>query len=446
MSTLKITIIVSAIVAVIVGLIATPVVWFFVISNPTRGTIDFATMDFQQSLALDATLSRSQARRDLNYVRDTISRKHFSAIGGLTPEFSAAYDREIAALSNQNTVLCVWRATSRMLHTLNDGHSYIRPILPGLYEHGVNIEVDDDGNIMIERHKGEFFPLRKINGVCIEEFAANAEKHFSCENVYCYYSCLENSFFAAEYLAMAGLEYKTDRIEFTYYRDGLNEFGVAYEWVPSRGLGTLNPDRTDFIRSNFEPEKSRATLILTNYIDNDHYKDYLKGFFTRVQNQNIETVVFDLTRNGGGHVSGVFEKMKYIDVAQYDSYGLFARWAFMQMDMTDLLVMEADAGISFNGRVTNNRYDEAFGGEIIVLTSRVTFSASVMFATILYDNDNINATIVGQPVTNSPTNFSGALLHQLPVSRLMFATTFMYLVRPDAENTDTTLMPARREL
>ena len=152
------------------------------------------------------------------------------------------------------------------------------------------------------------------------------------------------------------------------------------------------------------------------------YKRALNTFFSAVKDRDIKNIAVDLRHNSGGNSLATTEFLKYIDTSRYRTYA-------------HVLRIRGLVNIPLNriGKVyrRNRAYaDLVFSGRVFILTSPQTFSAANWFATVFHDNNL--ATLVGEPIGNSPSAFGNTLKkYVLPTSQLSFSVSMSHFVRPD---------------
>ena len=92
--------------------------------NPYRGTVQ----EFVSSRGMEERISRDEAEEDLTYLLKRLQERHPAWLDGsedLVTAVEAQYDKEIAALGEELSVLELQRAAARIAAKLHDGHTYV---------------------------------------------------------------------------------------------------------------------------------------------------------------------------------------------------------------------------------------------------------------------------------------------------------------------------------
>mgnify|MGYP005991864103 CR=1 FL=1 len=196
---------------------------------------------------------------------------------------------------------------------------------------------------------------------------------------------------------------------------------------------------------------------------------YLQEFFNKVQEQNIENLIIDLSYNTGGDerigkqlIWYLTEKSpegftEYINNSEYfktqikEDYKKY-NTLFQTKHQKDLPKGE----VNITDKLFNEHYFEniesnespflldksipKFKGNIYVIISHTTFSAGQVLATTITDNKL--AKTIGKPTGNKPTGQTGASMFKLPNTKKIIAISYTYMERPDkTKNHENTLFP-----
>lgn len=397
---LKIFLIILAFLLVLVAF-----AYFFL--NPYKGSV----LDWKkQNVKLQQVLTKKQATDDLHFIEDKISALHYSARNGLPAAFKKQYEQEIVSLSDHPTILQVWQAGSRMLHTLDDGHSAIYGYIDERsYSDADYSFINNDVYITIG---GQSYRVTKICGTDIDLLKRNASLQLSYENeIYRDYQFLfylktdaKLEWLGCPSFSQYTVEYckneKTQAIVIS--PDTLSENAAPEKWVSYR------IDKADNI----------GILTLNKCKDNDEYKKSLYDFFTEVKKSGVTNVAIDLRENGGGSSYVLNDFIRYLNVDRYQDYTSYHRLK---------LISFKDPGST---TVKNSKiHDLLFNGKVYVLTSPETFSSAMNFSVVLQDNKL--AQVIGEPSGNKPCQYGEVVTFLLPNSKMYFCTTFAYFERPD---------------
>ncbi|GAA0182852.1 hypothetical protein SH2C18_51490 [Clostridium sediminicola] len=391
---------------------------------PYKNTVDWDKIE--NSLYYDVTLEKGQALEDLEYLVNTISDRHVSSVDGLPDKVSEQYKNEIQNLSENPTVLDVWRAGSRIVGKLGDAHSKVSYISDN-YEM-INIGVKKiDGKFLCTTKEREDEELISINKVPIHELYKKFLSQFSYENSY----WAEYNF--SRYLrTKRGLNWLgisvNNSVTVEFKNDGVTEIKELKfkENTPSsnNSIGVL----PNFVKYKIDKYKKLGILRIDSCDFNDFYKLELERFFREVKENNIKNIAVDLRFNGGGNSRVVNEFVRYLPVDEYMDFGCKIRlksWIY-------------------NSKVSmrkNKQYkDLLYDGDIDVLTSNGTFSSATWFSVLLRDNGLCK--IIGEPSGNMPSAYGDILLFEMPHSKLAFTLTYKQFSRPDvSKHEEDVLMP-----
>lgn len=372
--------------------------------SPYRGTVN----KFTNSLPIDEKVNRDDAVQDINYMIKQIKDKHFSAVNGVPEKVQAQYETELNNLSYEPTTMEIWRACSRILNKLSDGHSTINYIGGDIAQLDVEFQKEETG-LYCKLKDGTIKKVNKINNISTDDLYKTFLEQFSFDNSYYARANFESYLRKPITLSLLGINANKEvKLEFENESENLV-------------LQFKEPEQKEAIKPvSFEINEDKSLGIFTLNVCtlSEEYKNSLKEFFTEVKNKNIKNVAIDLRSNGGGNSEVIGEFIKYLDVDSYNDYVTKTRYMFKI--------------IGNNSAVTkNNKYkDLTYSGKLYTLTSTRTFSSAMMFTVVLADNNL--AEVIGEPAGNKPTSYGDILQFQLPNSKLMFTTTFKLFSRPDS--------------
>jgi len=185
-----------------------------------------------------------------------------------------------------------------------------------------------------------------------------------------------------------------------------------------------------WVRWSIDADRSLGVFTLDTCVVDRTYRDTLDEFFTAVHDRSVKRVAVDLRANSGGNSTVVDEFLRYLDVADYASFGGDVRWseaALRQRKAPGEPRFEPARRVR---RANARRTDPPpFQGELLVLTGPATFSSGNWFAVVVHDNRL--GTIVGEPTGNAPSSYGDVLSFSLPHSGLAYTLSFKRWVRPD---------------
>lgn len=206
--------------------------------------------------------------------------------------------------------------------------------------------------------------------------------------------------------------------------------------------------------------------------DTKHARDFgkfLQSFFIRVQEENIENLIIDLSYNTGGdertgkqliwyltenNPKGFTEYInnsEYFKIQikeDYKKYNELYKSKFQtELPKGEINITEKLFNEPYFKDITKEKspflLDKTipkFKGKIYVIISPQTFSAGQVLATTISDNQL--ATIIGQSTGNKPTGQTGASMFKLPNTKKIIAISYTYMERPDkTKNNEKALHP-----
>lgn len=395
-------ILISAIITVILVILASTLGWYFgVKTNPYFGTVK----NFETAKSFNETLTEKQAKRDLDYVIKRLRERHPAWLeddNDTAEKAEAIYNKEYNKIKGQQTVLSVWQATSRICSVIVDAHTNV---------HYINTDkfVNDLTDIYTYG-----YPV-SINGVKTSTLFEKSKSLYSYESENYLKRRVYSSYLYSEAnLNLLGID-TTNGVEFVYE----NGNTVHYQFVPSeevKGNGNSSTDNR-WVYHTIDKEKNLAVITLIRCLANDEYRVAVKAFFDDVKANGIKNIAVDLRGNGGGSslVADIF--ISYLNIDEYKSWGGYHR--------------VGDKFVPINAETIKvSKRPDAFTGKIYVMTNVSTFSAAMDFAMLIKDN-NIGE-IVGEASGNLPDCYIDALSYQLPESKLAFRVSWKRNFRIDS--------------
>ncbi|KMZ55790.1 S41 family peptidase [Dorea sp. D27] len=379
-------------------------------ADPHRGEVEKA----EESLPVDAMLTKQQAVSDIDYVLDHIESRHPACMDGLPDAVKKQGDKEKEAMGGSVSVLSLWQSIARIMALMDDGHTAVRPN----YSSGVPrlpFRCKKDGDILT-CDGGEFDGnrIRSIGGVSEEELYRTFLRQSSYELEEFASVLYANHIDRKDYLNFLGVDADTDVAIVMDTPDGQVEETLRFE---ERDLSAL--DKDPFISFALDEEKGVAVLTLKECNYNDEYIDTLKEFFKAVKEKQIGTIAVDLRYNGGGNSYVINEFLRYIDIDEYYIFGdVDVRYGpFLLTDEKEKIINEQEDGLVFDGNV-------------YALTSSGTFSAATDFAVAVADNKL--GYVVGSMSGGMPSTYGDLVQFQTPNAKLLFAVSYKYFHRPDS--------------
>ena len=145
--------------------------------------------------------------------------------------------------------------------------------------------------------------------------------------------------------------------------------------------------------------------------------------FTEIKEKNIENLAIDLRGNGGGDTYVINELFKYLPVDTYYQGDNFRkiRWNFLTFDQS---------GVTKNKRNAELEFD----GNLYVLTDEASFSAAMIFAEMIVDNDL--GMVIGESPSEACNCCSEITQFYFDDIGMWFSVSTVYHTRIDPSNGD----------
>ncbi len=380
--------------------------------NPHRGAT--AWQDLGPSAPLERALTPQQASEDLAFVVGRVKEHHVSAEKGLPAAVEAQYREELDGLSQTPTVLDVWRAGSRILKPLGDGHSGLNYMGGGDATRVEQAFVMTEGGLLASggQHNGK--PVAGLAGMPVDDLYERFLAQYGYENLSRARYAFPNYVRTPQGLRWLGAE-PADALQVSWRTLIPESAELPYAPVPGRSA------QQPFVRYDIDEEHGLGVLTLDACDNNDVYRETLKNFFADVKKAGLGAIALDLRSNGGGNSTVIGEFLRYLDACTYVDYGAAIRLGPLVL--------------RFAPQQTNVKPAEGlvFDGDVYVLTGGRTFSSATQFAVVLRDNGLCR--VIGQAPGNSPSMYGDTLHYQLPHSALALTVTYKQFTRPDAART-----------
>jgi hypothetical protein len=193
----------------------------------------------------------------------------------------------------------------------------------------------------------------------------------------------------------------------------------------------------------FKELKDGVALLYLEHFDikPSEFEDFVDDSFEQIKTLNIHSLIIDIRNNPGGNTDTVAHLSRYL-----------ANKPFRLVSALQEKLNKDNRGW-FNykgeeGEIVDTDWDEwetpmnddvRFTGNVYLLTGSISYSAAIVFATTLKDNDF--ATLVGQPTQGFANQSGQGNLFNLPHSELRAYITTRLLVRPSGELTQQGVQP-----
>lgn len=359
---------------------------------------------------MDAVLSRSEAKRDLDLAFRYLQKVHPALAGGVPAPTRQAWEQANEALASASEIDVAFLLTQieGVFSSLGDAHTYatFNTQEPGLLRYA-------------DAHERAGDRLVEVNGISLTDILASQGTKLSYESPQWALLRLGNLLSTT-----AGLEYfgfsPEEGIVYTYETpDGrrVEEHVTPEDYHSVEDYAETQQKDDPFVSFEIDPAADLAILTLNSCTNNAEYQQTLLDMFTAVKEQGIGNVAVDLRRNGGGDSSVIGQFLRYIDTDTYKQGGWDKRLGPCVRTNPQVTVA--------NDRVL----DLLFDGNLYAVTSPATFSAGTMFAETMQDNDL--GLLIGESPGSDPNGYGDIARFILPGSGLYLQISTSRLHRID---------------
>ena len=221
--------------------------------------------------------------------------------------------------------------------------------------------------------------------------------------------------------------------------------------------------------SNFITRPLVMSLFIPKDIKKVDFGKYLQTFFKKINEENIENLIIDLSYNTGGdfrlgkqliwyltdkepkqfteyiHNSDFYKKTVKLDYKKYNN--LYKNKYGKNLPDGETRITNELVNETFFDEITNEKslffVDKSipkFKGKVYLIISPETFSAGQVLATTLSDNGI--ATVIGRPLGNKPSTATGGSAFKLPNTKKIISMSYFYMERPNPMlNSEDSLYP-----
>lgn len=409
---------VKYILIILVSLLIIYLVYFAFVKlfcDPYRGTFDGEVV----SMSLDSSLTKEQAKEDLDYVMKMFRTRHPAWLEENNRRVESVENQYKEELENLNksdsiTVMDEWRSISRIMHELQDGHSRAYYDSPDL------TYIDDFAQVK------EYGCPVKINDEPIEQILDRVHSLFSYEiEDYVDYIFVEMFIQNKEYLDLYGID-TSEGVTFTFDTDE-GPVDYHYDFVLYDQAKISEQEYDDkWVYYKISTDNNVGIFTLDSCNDNSEYQETLQSFFDDVDKAGVKNIIVDLRNNGGGNSYVANQFLKYVDVDGYNTWSSNVRFGPYLRKNRD-------------SYMANERKEPQYSGNIYVLTSLKTYSAAMDFAMLVGDN-NLGE-LIGEPSGNMPDSYGDCLRFCTPNSNLGFTVSFKKWFRVDQSKANEPLNP-----
>ncbi|MCI0643047.1 MAG: S41 family peptidase [Gemmataceae bacterium] len=396
-----------------------------VFHGPTEWVVADGTRTLAAGSFLGPALPVKQLVADLDELAAKIKSVHPAAIDGLPGDMEATTKKARSELTAPRRRARFWLVLSQVMHTLHDAHSAVEPVrtgemldLPFLWTSEGMIVTSDAGAF---RKGDRIVRLGTLTELKLLELLRGV---IPAENDHWVRHRAENVLRDLGFLRTLGIADKAP------VKAAVDRSGKDMELTASVAATAAAGSRPPWVRFEIDESSDLGIFVVDQCINNDLYKDRLRKFFQAVRQKKISRIAVDVRRNSGGNSTVINEFLRYIDVGSYRVPGSIIRWSEEARARQTGLAKLASGVMRYDPRtVKNARVEEAFRGQVFVLTSKATFSSGNWFAVFVQDNKI--GKVLGEPTGNSPSSYGDMLSFTLPHSGLSYSLSFKRWLRPD---------------
>lgn len=189
-------------------------------------------------------------------------------------------------------------------------------------------------------------------------------------------------------------------------------------------------------------ETSLAYLRVGSFdVDPEQFADEIATHFATLKQQNIAHLIIDIRDNTGGNTDTATELASYLADAPFKLVSHVTER--LNEDNRGWFGYKGSAGdmirTPWTDEVSPKSEAKRFTGNVYVLIGPVTYSAAIVFATTVQDNEM--ATLVGEPTGGYANQTAQGNLFNLPHSQLRAYVATRLLVRPNGATAVTSVVP-----
>lgn len=232
--------------------------------------------------------------------------------------------------------------------------------------------------------------------------------------------------------------------------------GDEHARISSPNSFTSSPSFLTAFMAGLQYETSGNLAVLTvphftvnNLYPLERWKREIDSVFTKIQQDRIENLIIDVSRNQGGNSKVGDLLIDYFYAQPYKRYSFTWKKSdeFLEIMKSYNWTDSAYAALK-NGEYkvypSNTTYPQEnphrFNGKVWLAVGKNTFSSAMIFATVVKDNHL--ARLIGEtPSHGHPNHFGEMACFKTPHTRLNFCFGVKQFVRPSGNVTDNVLEP-----
>lgn len=356
-----------------------------------------------------------------------------------------------ATITTPMTRVEFFRHIGQLSHLFQDGHSFlIWPYqeLNALRDQGSKpfpflVKLSSNGVFVAKQYQyqNQQLPagsqLISINGIRVTDIFANSQRYVGGET-----AVLRQAFVAERLPFLLWAVYGfIDQFDIEYSYQGKAQrllIDNQQSWqVAAKEDNATTADIT-YRRLN----DATGYLEVTSFdVEPDAFSDQLTAAFSQITKDNISALVIDIRHNTGGNTDTATELASYIankpfrlvsqmtEKLNADNRGLFG----YKGDMGEIISTE------WHDYVQPNTSANHFNGKVVVIIGPVSYSAAIVFATAVQDNQF--GLLAGKATGGFANQSAQGNLFNLPHSQLRAYVATRLLVRPSGNSEVSTVIP-----
>ncbi len=413
-------------------------------------------LSFSNSIAQEK-IEKTMLLADLDSLVSWIDQIHpdmYASIG--KEKFNMELEKTRSKITGDMTAIDFYSIVSPLVSSLGDGHTMMHFPYMELKNSSdlffpVTVTINtNDSTVFVDEClvKGENeipsgSKIISINKVPIKDIETEMMKYCSGEQYFFKLSIAEYYFTPLLYTI-----YRKDEFDVEYLENGV---------LQSKKINGIGAEERFFTRQNsvkrkmdyyysfkILPDENVGVIDFVSFVDLKKFKHFLDSVFTIVNEKNIQNIIIDIRRNGGGNSALGDEFFQYISHVPFSQFGkTMVKYSDRQHDFYEskksvrkkqpngIHTHEADSTNLIKLRKSKLR----FNGQVYLLTSHYSFSSAADFAGAFQHFKM--GTIVGEETGGLKVCFGDVISQQLPNTKLFFGVSFKKFYLYGANDSDT---------
>jgi C-terminal processing protease CtpA/Prc len=235
---------------------------------------------------------------------------------------------------------------------------------------------------------------------------------------------IRHEMFLSEILTMKG-----KHLAITVSNIDGDEKNINFDWKNGVEVNQSSANEKAWYGFELDEENNVGYFYLNECNVTEELEQSVREFFKEVDDHQLDNIIIDLRRNGGGDSRVIDVFIRYLPDKMYKNFGVFTR--FSETASTQRGYEQVD-GYDYQppSVVQNSHLRPSFYGDVYILVGNGTFSSANMFATLFHDSRL--AKIIGEPTGNAPSGFGDTLEFHLPYTGFYLNISYKEFLRPDS--------------